>query len=121
MDLVNEVIERLLVTMDQIDKSLDSLGGIFLTDCIVVISALPMTSRRKKSRTFLNLFYGLDQIVYESLHVTQGISDVGCSVHLGQWSIEYGDYILQQICGKTLQVNVNKRSVQAIDATHLKN
>jgi Na+-transporting NADH:ubiquinone oxidoreductase subunit NqrD len=47
MDLVNEVIERLLVTLDKIDKSLDSLVGIFLTNCIVVISALPMTLGEK--------------------------------------------------------------------------
>ena len=44
MDFVNEVIERLLVTLDQTDKSLDSLVGIFLTNCVVVISALPMMS-----------------------------------------------------------------------------
>ena len=47
MDLVNKVIERLLVTLDQIDKSLDSLVGIFLTNCIVVISALLMTPGEK--------------------------------------------------------------------------
>ena len=91
------------MTLDQIDKRLDSLVGIFLTNCIVVISAQPMTTD-KRSRTFLNLFHSLNQIVYKSLQVTQGISDISRSIYLGQWGIEYGDYILQQLCGKTLQV-----------------
>ena len=57
---------------------------------------------RKNERTFFSLLDGPDHIVNERLEVPEGIRDVRRLIHLGKRGIEYGDDVLQEICGVSL-------------------